>query len=338
MKIRIEEINSITYEILSRVGVPDEHISIINKTITFAHKRGKATHGIRHVPIFVKKIRNGFMTADTPISVINDHKAVLHIDAHNGFGQVATYYAMNEAIKRAEIYGISFVEVKDSNSFGTAGYFAKMAADNGKIGIVLGNSGPAIAAGRSGKAVFGTNPISVAMPTADPSNPLVFDMATSTVARSKVRLAEKKGEQIPLGWALDSSGNPTTDPSSALKGSMVPIGGYKGTGISMIIDLIAGMLSGSAFGGNVKPLNNDTGSSRYGNCVMAIDIAAFMDQETYNENMNYFCHVVHENEGIIPGEMSHQCELMNAESVDITENTVNEINNLAAELDIAQRL
>ena len=338
MLVTLKEINIISYEILNAIHVPADHIKIINDTIEFAHKRGKGTHGIGRVPIYVNRIQNGLMSADTPISVINDHNAILHIDAHNGFGQVAAYYAMNEAILRAEKYGISCVEVKDSNNFGTAGFFAKIAAENNMIGIVMGNSGPAIAVGKSGKAILGTNPVSIAMPSGEKNNPFLFDMATSMAARGKIRLAEKNGESIPEGWALNVHGTPTTNPSEALKGSMVPIGGYKGIGISMVIDLVAGMLSGSAFGGNVLPLNNNIGYSRYGNCIIVIDISSFIDIDTYKKNMIYFYQVVHDNQGIIPGELSYLKERDNINEVNISDKIIYEINHLTEKLNINYKL
>ena len=338
MKVLVDDIRRISEEILVSSGVPADHATIVADTIVYAHTREKHTHGLGRVSIYLRKIRDGLMAADTPIEVLRDEGAVYHIDAHHGFGQVAGSIAMQKAIEKAREYGIGFALVKDSNNFGTAGYFSKMAADQHMIGFVCANSGPAIAPAPGGKALFGTNPLSMSFPTRCEDNPVVFDMATSAAARGKIRLAAKNGESIPEGWALDAEGNPTTDPNKALEGSMLPIGGYKGVGISMMIDVLAGMLSGAAFAGDVKNLNHMTEYSRYGHALIAIDITRFMDYETYLGRADILCDRVHAFGGILPGEGSYKKAAANAEAVDIPEKQANEINSIATDLGLCLRL
>lgn len=338
MRVKVEDIRKISEEILIKAGVPVEHAQIVADTIVYAHIRGKHTHGLGRMHIYLRKIKENLMTADTPIEVLNDTGAIYHIDAHHGFGQVAAYYAMEEAIKRAKDYGIGFAAVKDSNNFGTAGYFAKMASEKHMIGMVFGNSAPAIAPAGGDKALFGTNPLSMSMPLETEECPFIFDMATSVAARGKIRLAAKNGENIPEGWALDKNGNPTTNAEEALEGSMLPIGGYKGVGLSMMVDVLAGMLSGAAFAGDVKGLNHKTDLSRYGHAIIAIDIEKFMGWEEYLKRAEYFHTRVHECGGELPGEGSYKKSVENAEYVEIPDKQAIEISNIAEECQIELRL
>ena len=338
MRVQVESIRKISSDILVASGVPREHADMVADTIVYAHTRGKHTHGLGRVNIYLRKIREGLMAANTPMEVLNDFGAVCHYDAHNGFGQVAGVIGMQTAIERAEKFGIGFVLVKDSNNFGTAGYFSKLAADKKMIGFVCANSGPAIAPAVGGKALFGTNPISMAYPTDDAENPVIFDMATSTAARGKIRLAAKNGESIPADWALDENGQPTTDPNKALLGSMLPIGGYKGVGLSLMVDFLAGLMSGAAFAGDVKNLNHKTELSRYGHAFIAIDITKFMTYEEYLEKNEYLSGRVHEYGGILPGEHSYEYYKDNKVEVDVPDKQVNEINEIADGLGLTIRL
>ncbi len=338
MRVKVEDIYEISKQILVKAGVPSEHSSIVADTIVYAHTRGKHTHGLGRIPIYLRKIEENLMDASTTINVINDEAAVYHIDANNGFGQVVTYYAMEKAIEKAKKYGIGFAGVKDSNNFGTAGYFAKMASDNHMIGLVFANSAPAIAPAGGDKPLFGTNPLSMSFPMENVDCPFVFDMATSIAARGKIRLAAKNGDPIPEGWALDENGHATTDAEEALKGSMLPIGGYKGVGLSMMVDVLAGMLTGAGFAGNVKGLNHKTDLSRNGHALIVIDIERFMDWEEYLERAKYFQNQVHECGGELPGEGSYKKVIENLEYVEIPDKQGLEINSIAEEFKLDIRL
>ena len=167
-------------------------------------------------------------------------------------------------------------------------------------------------------------------------------MAVSNAARSKIRLAAKNGESIPDGWAIDSAGRSTTDPLEALKGSMVPIGGYKGFGLALVVDILAGLLTGSAFGGDVKPLNNKDSFSDYGHLMMAINIDFFLNTKDYSDKMNYLVKRVKEcgedNSIFLPGEHSYNLNKSTSNTVDVLDKQVNEINDLACSLGIEERL
>lgn len=307
-KISVSNLHSCSASILIKCGVPAEDAKIIADSIVYAHARGKHTHGIGRMPIYIRKIKENLMNPLTPMTVIKETPVISVLDAQNGFGQVAAIRAMDLCIEKARTYGVGLVGVKDSNNFGTAGFIGDYAAQAGMIGIIAANSGPAIAPTGGGKAIFGTNPICISYPAVGDTPPIVFDMACSSAARGKIRLAAKNGEKIPFGWAVDAQGNPTDDPNEALKGTMVPIGDYKGYGIALCVDILAGMMTGSGFAGNVKNLNHPTEISRYGHMIMALNPDFFISKEEYCENMTLLIENVKKcgKEGAIylPGERS----------------------------------
>jgi len=328
--------------ILLKYGVPEEDASIIADSIVYAHTRGKHTHGIGRMPIYIRKIREKLINPETPILFLKDSPVISVIDAQNGFGQVAAIRAMELCINKAKQFGVGIVGVKDSNNFGTAGFIGEYAANNKMIGIIMSNSGPAIAPTGGGKAIFGTNPICVSFPSDGTCPPIIFDMACSSAARGKIRMAAKNGEKIPFGWAVDTEGNNTDDPNEALKGTMIPIGGYKGYGISMCIDILAGMLTGSAFGGEVKNLNHPTEISRYGHMIMAINPEFFITKEEYFKELNTLINNVKkcgkESAIFLPGEKSYYIAASNKEYVDIEQNLIDDMNNLANSVGTAEQL
>ena len=232
MVVKVEDLWSRSVAILCSVGVPEGDAGMVADSIVYAHTRGKHTHGIGRMPIYIRKIREGLLNPLTPMTLVRDNPALAVYDAENGFGQVAALRAMDTAISRAKLYGIGAAGVRNSNNFGTAGFIGEHAAFQGMIGFVIANSGPAIAPTGGRKAVLGTNPICAAFPGNDTIPPVIFDMACSNAARGKIRLAAKNGEKIPFGWAVDENGRETNDPNEALKGTMMPIGGYKGFGLA----------------------------------------------------------------------------------------------------------
>lgn len=281
--ITIDSLRSTTEALLVTWGVPANQADIITDTIVYAHTHEKHTHGITRMSIYKKKMDEGNMAADTCLVTKVDVSALTVLQNNNGFGQVAAYEGMKLCIQKARKCGIAAALISDSNNFGVTGYFGELAAKEGMVGIVITSSGPAVAPPGGEKAIFGTNPVCCAFPAPDEN--IVLDMAISEAARGKIRLALKNGEKIPFGWAVDKDGNPTDDPASALEGNMLAIGGVKGFGLAMSIDILAGLLSGSAFGGDIKPLAASDGPSRHGHMLMAIDIDQIMSRGEYEKKI-----------------------------------------------------
>jgi L-2-hydroxycarboxylate dehydrogenase (NAD+) len=341
-EVSIKDIRTISKNILTASGVPKEHADIVSDTIVYAHQVGKGTHGLGRLEMYERKIREGLMSADAEPKIVTEGPAYALYDAGDGFGQVASYKAMKHAISLAESEGIAMAGVRNSNSFAVAGYYGEMAAAEGMAGIVMGNAAPALAPPGGKKAVMGTNPICFAFPGTGDRAPVILDMATSLVARSKIRAAQRSGEKIPSDWALDKDGKPTDDPAAAIEGSLLPMGGYKGFGLAIAVDILAGMITGSAFGGSARNLNHPSEKSKVGHFMIAVNIDAFMDRQEYEAKLEELIESVkacgEEGAVMMPGERAYNNYLSNLETVDVKENIIDGVNKLAAKLGIEERV
>lgn len=338
--VRNENLENITVKLLQNWGVPTGQAEVIADTIVYAHRHEKHTHGITRMSIYQRKIESGLMSKETVVSKITDLGSITVLDCNDGFGQVAAYEAMKNSIHKAGAMGMAATFVRNSNNFGVAGYFGEMATKEGMVGIVLTSSGPAVAPPGGTKSIFGTNPVCFAFPT-EKGN-IILDMAISEAARGKIRLAQKNGEKIPLGWAVDSQGNPTDDPEKALQGNMLAIGGIKGFGLAMVNDIMAGLLSGSAFGGDIKPLGYGGGPSRHGHVLIAIDISKLMDINEYYVKIDKLIKNVkscgESGKIFMPGERSAEYAKKNETKVDLKINLIEEYNQLTAKFGIKEKL
>lgn len=271
-------------QILAKIGVPPDQAKMIAEVVVEGDLRGVGSHGMLRLPAYVHRVQAGLMTAATELKVVQERGATVLLDAQGGFGQVAGIHAMNNAIERAKKHGVGIAAVRNTNHFGIAAYYAMMALPHKMIGMVATNAAPSMAAWGGTTAVLGTNPICVAIPTGQDVD-IVLDMASSIAARGKIRLAASKGDRIPLGWALDADGRPTEDPEAALKGTLLPIGGPKGYGLSLVVDILAGVLTGSDYGVHLPSVHDMSRQASVGFVMQAMDITAFADWADYVQDM-----------------------------------------------------
>ena len=336
IQVSIESLSKLVVDVLTKVGVSKEDSEIILDTILFANRRGVATHGVGRLPLYVHKIAAGHYNPKNEIEVLADNAAYALLDANNGFGQVVAYKATKMAIDKAKKYGIAVVGVRNSNNFGTAGYFGDMAACEGCAAMVYANAAPAIAPTGGNKTIFGTNPLCYAYPGDETHDPILLDMATTIAARGKIRLAAKNGERIPMDWAIGPDGQPTDDPNVALKGSLLPIGGYKGYGLSMFVDIFAGMLTGSHFAGDVKNLSNMDEDSGNGHLFVVIDLDKFMTAEEKKSRISHLYNSVkacgEEGKIFLPGEIEYNKLKSSDTTVQISSKQFEDVNAVAAEV------
>ena len=194
---------------------------------------------------------------------------------------------INDAsLARAKEYGVSFCTVNHASHYGFGGFYAMQAAEEGMIGFNICNSPALVAPFGGASAMLGTNPLAVSLPTGDPDRPLTLDMATSAAARGKVTLAKKNGQSIPLGWGVDSQGNPTTDPEAVLSGgAMLPMGGPKGYAISLIIDVLCSCITGSADGQTMGSFYDFTRTQNSGYCFAALDLSRMVEPEVWSQRV-----------------------------------------------------
>lgn len=332
--ISLNGLLELSNHILLSLGLSQEDARTVVDTIEYANSRGVPTHGAGRLPLYKKNVDKGLIDPKAIPEIVVDDAAVGVVDGHDALGQVAAKAAMGLALDKAREHGVGMVAVRNSNNFGTAGYYGAWAAREGCGAIVMANASPALAPTGGKKPLFGTNPICMAMPGEGGRPPIVLDMATTVVARTKVRAAAKEGRTIPEGWALDADGNPTTDAAAALEGTLLPIGGYKGYGLSLFVDLFAGMLAQGAFAGGVVPLSDLTAPSRNGHAFIVFDVSRFMSAEAYAQAYELLYTRVKEcGEGVLlPGERGFAAAKGCGGIVAISAKQLDEINALAAEL------
>lgn len=272
--------------VLEKVGVPRSNAEIVAHSLLAANLRGVDTHGVTRLPIYVERLRAGLIDGAAVGAILSESETTAAIDGQNGLGQVVGTRGMQIAIAKAESAGIGLTTVKNSNHYGTAAYYAMMALDHDMIGFSVTNS-PALMAPWGGKRpFFGTNPLAIAVPAGE-ERPFVFDMATSVVARGAIILAAKKGEPIPATWAITKEGEPTTNAKEALEGALLPLGGHKGFGLAMAIEILSSVLAGGPFGPHIGELyNNPTRPQEVAHFFGAIRVDRFRPVREFKADMD----------------------------------------------------
>lgn len=293
---------------LARVGVPEEDAAVVADALVAANLRGIDSHGVARLYSYVERLLRGLINPSAKPRVVQDFGAAALVDGNNGLGYVAAVYASDLAVEKARKYGIGVVGVRNSSHFGMAAYYGMRIARNRMIGIIASNAPPAMAPWGGKVARLGTNPICMAFPCR--GEPIVLDMALSVVARGKIRLAALKRERIPEGWAFDEEGRPTTDPQAALRGTLAPIGGPKGYGLALAVEILSGVLTGSAYSIHVKALDDYSGPSGTGFFIEAINVEAFRPFEEYLGDLENLARIIKEtpkasgvSEIFLPGEI-----------------------------------
>lgn len=271
--------------VLKAAGVDPQESEIVADNLITANLRGIDSHGIVRLPQYVERLEAGLIAPRTRIDDVRDAPAACVLDANNGWGAVAGLAGMRRAIEKARRSGVGVAVVRNSNHFGIAAYYAQEAVAEMMIGVSLTNASANMAPWGGRDPYFGTNPICIAVP-AGKERPVIYDGATSVVAIGKIALAAKKGERIPIDWALDASGNPTEDPAAVMSGgTLLPLGRYKGYGLALMVDVLSGILSGAAFGPYVSNLRRLDAPQDVGHFFAALNIQAFLEPQEFFEDM-----------------------------------------------------
>lgn len=281
-----ERVEQRCIRVLRRAGFLEGDARHVAGSLVLAELRGVRSHGVVRLPIYVERVERGLIDPRGRISVLREAKAAAAWDAGNSHGIPAGVKAMEACIEKARLCGVGAVTVRRSNHFGMAWYFARQAVQQDMIGVATSNADAFVAPWGAGRRYLGTNPLAVGVPAGE-EPPVALDMATSVVAHGRILLAKHRGEDIPSGWGLDKEGRPTTDPAAALEGALLPFGEAKGSGISLLIDLVCGPLAGALTGPSIAPLY--TGLDRpqgLGHFFMAIDIGAFTDVAEFKRGVD----------------------------------------------------
>ena len=335
MRIKSAQLKEVAVEILKGFQATDEEAALVGESLVRADMRGIDTHGVHFLSLLARRIDARMISVPTRLTVVKDEGAITLLDGGNGLGQVAAHRAMEMSVHKARTYGIGAALVRNTNHVGILAFYAIHAARQGMVGIAMGNAAPAMAPWGGTEPFFGTNPLAIAVPDGE-EEPVVLDMASSVVARGKIRRAERMKESIPIGWALDETGTPTTNPTAAMKGTLLPIGGPKGYGLAFMIDVLSGLLSGSQYGPSVKTFHEPVGPTGVGMCAMAIDIARFMPLDHFQFSLaRYLCMIRDSKKapGIsriyVPGEIESEKEKRSeAEGIELSASSVSHLNQL----------
>lgn len=281
-----ETLNKFCFNILTAEGVEESCAQDVADLLIDAELTGVTTHGISRLSVYVQRVRAGIISKANNIHVLRESSSALVIDAGNTFGAPSAKYAMQACIRNARESGCCFATVKNSNHFGTGAFYTKLAAKEDMIGFICTNVTAKIAPYGSKTAYIGTNPFSVSAPTE--GDPFLLDMTPTVVALGKLIDAQRLGKPIPIGWALDEDGRPTTDPAAGRRGSLVPIGGAKGSGMAMAVEILAGILSGAGYSRYLHDLYSMDSPQGLGHFLGAIDIAHFTDVTAFKTMLSSF--------------------------------------------------
>ncbi len=266
--------------VLRAIGMPDDDAALTADCLLAAELRGMPGHGILRLLQYADSVAAGDVRAAPDVRVLRRDGASALVDADGGYGYAPTMLACDLAAELAGEHGMAVVGVRDSHHFGMAGLYAERLAQTGLVGIVLTNAQPIMAPPGIASPLLGNNPLAIAAPRAAPHPPLVLDMAMSQTALGRIRLAAAEGRPIPEGWALDEEGQPTTDAARALAaGLLAPTGGHKGLALALMIDVLAGVMSGSPAGEGADAHGHIEGG--VGHLVIALRTTLFVDAEAY---------------------------------------------------------
>ena len=299
----LDELSTLATKALMNAGASTAMADATVRALRYAEARGLASHGFSRITQYTTHLRNGRANGKAQPRVINGKAAACLIDAEEGLAFAACELAITEAIARAKTAGACFACVTNSHHFGAAAYHVEAVAAAGMVGLAFGNSPAAMPAWGGTRGIFGTNPIAAAFPR-EHAAPLLIDLSLSEVARGKLMIAAKKGESIPLGWALDKDGKPTTDPKAGMEGTMMPAGGVKGAMLALIVELLCCALTGAAFGYEADSFFVDEGNRpRIGQAFLVIDPGALAGREMFFARIESLIAAMLAEEGVrLPGD------------------------------------
>jgi L-2-hydroxycarboxylate dehydrogenase (NAD+) len=336
--------SSLIADAMVAAGLPSVDAAKVAELMTEADLTGADGHGIFRLPQYVRRLKAGGFNPRPRIDVRKSAPATALVDGDNGMGHLVMSRAADEAIAMARENGVAWVGVRRSNHAGPAGLYAEMPVPHGMIGVyaAVANANHMAVWGGT-EHLLGTNPLAIGVPTGE--GPMVLDMATTVVSYGTVKKYALQGLQMPEGWFVDAkTGEPLTDPKRSAEGVLLPIGGYKGSGLAIMLGLLGGVLNGAAFGRDVVDFNADDASqTNTGHFIVAVDIARFSPLATFAAEVDRHLNDLRHSTRLpgvdvirLPGERRRQCKLeRERDGVPLPEGLIAQLDKLAGDLKIA---
>ena len=337
------QLEEFTAAAMMALGLPSKDAAAVATLMVEADMQGSDGHGVIRLAPYAKRILAGGINLKPNIKVVQERTAMALVDGDNGMGHLVMKKATELAIHKARTAGIAWVGSRLSNHAGPASLYARMALQHDMIGLyfAVGNANHLPPWGGL-DMLLSTNPIAAAIPTLN-EVPVVLDMATTVAAYGKVKAKAQRGEMMPEGWMIDRQGKPLLDPTKSEEGFLLPIGGYKGYGLSLIVGILAGTLNGAAMGRQVIDFNKDfSTTTNTGQAIAIIDPSAFGDITEFKQNVDTLVRELRGSERMpgvdriwLPGEQSHEKRLSNeAHGIVLAPSLMKQLNDLAAQLNI----
>jgi LDH2 family malate/lactate/ureidoglycolate dehydrogenase len=339
MRFPADTLRSLATDITVSAGALRADAEIFADALVAADLSGTGTHGMSRLAIYVKRIRKGLIDPRATINIERKRAATLAVDAGNGLGQVQASKVLDRLIPLARASGVACATIRNSQHFGAVSYYCNRAADQNMILLATTSCEPAMSPEGGCEAFFGTNPIAASFPTGKGFH-VKIDLATSLVARGNIIAAQKKGDSIPPGWALDPDGNPTTDPSQALLGTVLTMAGHKGYALALLVEVLSSVLSGSAVGPDIGSMYKNLDRKQdVGHFFCLLDIEAFMDLAEFKRRIDDAIDRIKScrkrpgvEEILIPGERSARRTRENlSRGITLDDATLQELRQLCAE-------
>ena len=281
------------WRLLIGAGVAPHRAALVASNLIFGNLRGVDSHGMQLLPYYVEQLSSGLIDGSQDGEPISEGGATMHYNAANGLGAVTSAICCDHAIRLAKQYGLAFVVARDANHFGAAAYWGRRISAQGLIGFAFCNASPIVPPFQAREPRLGTNPICMSVPGPEETSWLL-DMATTTVAANRIFKAyHNKQAEIPSGWAMDKEGRPTTSTGEAFHGLIMPLGGYKGTGLAVMVEILCAILGGGAMSTEVGGLRVKDRPMGVSHSFLAIDPARFVGAEPFAERMDKLTNYLH---------------------------------------------
>lgn len=315
-RLPVAETEQFVAGLLAHLGLSEDDAALCARNLIQTNLWGIDSHGLLRLPIYADRLVNGALNKRPEVTRLGGRSAFEVWDGDGGMGYVVGHRATERAIEIAQKEGIGAVAVRNSNHFGAAALYIKQATDAGMIAIAMTNVIPNLVVPGGAKPITGNNPLAFGAPTGG-DFPMILDISMSSVAGGKLLLAQERGEKIPFGWATDANGHPTEDPFVGFKGFLLPLGGHKGFGLSLMIDILCGVLTGGSYQFGIKSMYSaPEDPSDTGHMFIVIDPDAFLGREALETRMRDMHQTLRaspmwdpKGRMLLPGEIEHETSL-----------------------------